>query len=181
MGRIGLVSDPAGVPDSAELASAEAAIARWAAGDDLSVDDLLQLARTAEARAGRLDECLDALSGIARRRLAGRLREVAGEGLDSEEAATELADRIDELAEPSIVSHEQELELLKSLVALQPATDDQLAAALGGGVDSKAIGEWALDAQDRGLVEQAEQGAPVPRWLITDESLRAIGVPPAHE
>jgi hypothetical protein len=168
---------------AAEFGAAQEAITSWARGDELQVDQLALIAHTAETHPGELDRPLSALPSIRRRRLVNRLREAGAEGLDGDEALRELADRIEELAEGSAaVSPDQELGLLKQLVADQPATDDHLARSLGAGapLDSHTIGEWALDAQDRGLIEPAEPGAVILRWLITDEGLNAIGLPPAR-
>jgi hypothetical protein len=182
-GRIAFVSGPSGERGAADIGGAEEAIAAWGRGEELAAEALVSVARTAEADSGALDRSLQALSNISRRRLATTLRELAGEGLDSEEACAELADRIEALADVGPVGPEQELALLRQLVALQPASEDQLASALGEAdrVDDEAIAAWARDAQDRGLIEPAEPAPATRRWLITEAGLAAIGLPPARE
>jgi hypothetical protein len=177
------VSGPAAAPEPAEIARAEETIAVWGRGEDVDAGALVSVARTAGADRAALDTSLQALSDISRRRLARRLRELAGEGHDSEEACAELADRIEALADERVVTPDQELVLLRHLVAAQPASNDQLAGALGEHepIDHDAIGEWAEDARDRGLIEPAESVGAPSHWLITESGLRAIGLPPARD
>jgi hypothetical protein len=135
----------------------------------------------AEARPGVLDDALERLSGIRRRALMRRLRELAAEAIPEHETVMELPDRIEELPDRLVISSEQERRLLAHLLAVGAQTETQLAEALGPGadVDVERIAAWADDACDRGLIELAEPGSAIRRWHISDKGRAALGVPSA--
>lgn len=174
--------DQTGRNDTDGIATAEQAVAAWAQGEDQPADRLARVARTAEAQPGALDSSLQELSDIRRRALTGRLRALAAEEQPEHEALAALADRIEALPDSLAVRPEQELLLLRHLVAEQPQRESELVRALPDAeeIDEGAIAEWAADAEDRGLIELAEPGSTMRRWEITDEGLRAIGLPPAR-
>jgi hypothetical protein len=148
-------------------------IARWARGEEPDPHELVALALISEAQPGALDGPLAELTAIRSRALIRRLRELAGEALPEHEALSELADRIEELLGPLILPAEQELALLSFLVAEGAQSERQLACAADG-VDEQRIGEWALDAADRGLIEQVEPGSPIRRWHVTERGLAVL-------
>jgi hypothetical protein len=148
-------------------------IARWARGEEADADALVALALVCEAQTGALDGPLSELSGIRSRALIRRLRELAGEALPAHEALSELADRIEELLGPLILPADQEIALLAFLVAEGAQSERQLAGATDG-VDEQRIGEWALDAADRGLIEQVEPSSAMRRWHVTERGLAVL-------
>lgn len=168
--------------EAGAIARAEHALAAWARGEDQPADELARVARTAEAQPGVLDGSFEELSGVRRRALTVRLRELAAEGHQEHEALAALADRIEELPDTLVVRPEQELLLLRRLAAEQPQPESELVLALADAeeIDERAVTEWTTDAQDRGLIELAEPGSTMRRWVITDAGLRAIGLPPAR-
>jgi hypothetical protein len=163
------------------VSDAHRTIARWGNGGELPADDLVALARVAEARPGALDDELVQLTGIRRRALSRRLRELAAEAIPDHETVVELADRIEELPDRLLISPEQERRLLAHLLAVGAQTEKQLADALGPGVDiaEQRISQWADDAADRGLIEAAEPGSAIRRWHISDRGRAVLGVPSA--
>lgn len=156
-------------------------IARWSSGEELPDGDVARLACIAEEHTGVLDGALEELSGIRRRALVRRLRELAGEGIADREATSELAARIEELPERPIITPEQERRLLAHLLSVGAQTEKQLAEALSssGQIEEGRIARWADDAEDRGVIEKAEPGLALRRWLITDGGRAVLGVPSA--
>jgi hypothetical protein len=170
-------------PDSGVLAAAEETIATWATGEDVAGDRLIELATVATVTPGALDGPLERVSDIRRRALIRRLRELAAEARPERDAVTELADRVEELADNLTVTPEQERLLLKHLLANGAQREPQLARLTGvpgdgdgDAAERRAIAEWAADAADRGLIERAEPGMSLCRWQITDRGRAALGV-----
>lgn len=77
---------------------------------------------------------------------------------------------------------EEETALLEYLFEHGASTERTLEQALGDvrHIVEGDIADWAVDAEDRGLIEQVQGSTAVRRWQITDDGRRVIGNEPGR-